>query len=209
MTKVLFKSESVMDCKITVEDVLKQIKGHTFSAVVAGGYCRDVFHGVIPKDIDVCMYGFYPDNHGECVLLEGLKHWLNAKLPSGVVDMTASGEDLTYDEEFGKRINFVWNLPDLNTDIICWNANSHLDIINGFDCNLNQFYLPSTVINHDDPYAKYNPSLQESPVYLGDTDLSQLNWLKDVSPQRMAHISRKHQNLYPDGYTNYGVAIPF
>jgi len=29
----------------SVEDVLKKIKEHTFSCVVAGGYCRDVFHG--------------------------------------------------------------------------------------------------------------------------------------------------------------------
>lgn len=29
----------------SVEDILKKIKEHTFGCVVAGGYCRDVFHG--------------------------------------------------------------------------------------------------------------------------------------------------------------------
>ena len=44
----------------SVEDILKKIKEHTFGCVVAGGYCRDVFHGVAHKDIDICMYNFHP-----------------------------------------------------------------------------------------------------------------------------------------------------
>lgn len=209
MTDKLFKSESAMECKITVEDVLKQIKIHTFSAVVAGGYCRDVFHGVPHKDIDVCMYGFYPEDPAELILLEQLKHWLKASLPMGVVDLTAAGEGFDYDGEGSKRINFVWNLPDLKVDIICWNAKSFKEILNGFDCNLNQFYLPSTVMNHKDFHDKYNPSLEESPVYFGDTDLSELVWLKNVDGGRQSKMYEKHESLYPHRHTIPDDAIPF
>lgn len=209
MTDKLFKSESAMECKITVEDVLKQIKIHTFSAVVAGGYCRDVFHGVPHKDIDVCMYNYYPGFTSEEILLSKLKHWLQASLPLGVVDLTASGEGFDYDGEGNKRISFVWNLPDLKVDIICWNAKSFEQILDGFDCNLNQFYLPSTVINQDVHQPNYNPSLEESPVYFGDTDLSELVWLKNVDGARQSRMYEKHLLFYPSRYSAPVNKFPF
>lgn len=173
----------------TLEDVLKKIKEHTFSCMVAGGYCRDVFHGVAHKDIDIIMWNFHPKDFAEINLMNMLWTWL----VDNVDAKNISQHDNPYGEE--ERINFVWHLPHHNADIICYNARTHHDVLGRFDCNLNQFYLPSTVPNFDDE-SEYQPSLSEKPVYWASTPLEQLVFLKDLSDERIKKMRDKHYSLY-------------
>lgn len=183
---------------ISIEDILKKIKQHTFGCMVAGGYCRDVFHGVAHKDIDIIIYNVYPEDDGELMLLNMLWTWLRQN--TGVENISADGENgVAYQGE--ERIHFVWHLPNHNADIIFYNAKTPMEVLSKFDCNLNQFYLPSTVpdFSGDRPY---NPSLQESPVYVGDTPLETLVFLKDLSGDRRVHMQDKHVRFYPESWEN-------
>lgn len=189
----LMEAQEAKAKSFSVEDVLKKIKEHTFGCVVAGGYCRDVFHGVAHKDIDICMYNFYPDDEAEQRLANMLFMWLRDNV--GCENIT--GQEHKYDGD--KRIHFVWHLPHHNVDIICWNATSHLDVIGRFDCNLNQFYLPSTVPDFDSE-RPYEPSLEESPVYVGDDCPDFLVFLKELPEGREERMIEKHQAFYPDAW---------
>lgn len=177
---------------ITLEQVLKKIKEHTFSCMVAGGYCRDVFHGVAHKDIDICMFNYHQHDPAENVLLRNLLKWLADNV--GLVDITHQHEQ--YDDQ---RIHFVWHLPYHNADIICWNTDNHMKILNSFDCNLNQFYLPSTVPDFESD-KPYNPSLEESPVYVGDDCPDFLVFLKELPDERVTKMVHKHQSFYPEAW---------
>lgn len=174
----------------SVEDILKKIKEHTFGCVVAGGYCRDVFHGVAHKDIDICMYNFHPNDAGEVVLANMLWKWLSTNVAA---ENITAGDGGDYDD---KRIHFVWHLPYHNVDIICWNAHSHTKVLSGFDCNLNQFYLPSTVPDFDGE-GEYEPNLKEQPVYFGDDCPDFLVFLKELPGERITKMIQKHQSFYP------------
>lgn len=187
------KAREIKSKAITVEEILKKIKEHTFSCVVAGGYCRDVFHGVAHKDIDICMYNFHPKDEAECVLMNMLWLWLNKNV--GAENITQCSSE--YEDA---RINFVWHLPHHHVDIICWNATHHMQILEGFDCNLNQFYLPSTVPDFDSD-KPYNPSLEESPVYVGDDCPDFLVFLKELPEERVTKMMQKHQAFYPEAWS--------
>lgn len=178
----------------SVEDILKKIKEHTFGCVVAGGFCRDVFHGVAHKDIDICMYNFHSSDHAERVLMDMLWTWLR----DNVTVEDISQHDNPYDGE--ERIEFVWHLPYHNVDIICYNARTHLEVLSKFDCNLNQFYLPSTVPDFDNE-VEYKPDLRESPVYVGDDCPDFLVFLKDLPGERIEKMMAKHKAFYPDAWT--------
>lgn len=197
--KAALEYEEALEAKakaISIEDVLKKIKEHTFSCMVAGGYCRDVFHGVAHKDIDIIVYNVYPKDDGEVTLLNMLWMWLNKN--TGVVNISAhDANGVEYQGE--ERIHFVWHLPYHNADIIFYNAKTHMEVLSKFDCNLNQFYLPSTVPDFDGD-RPYNPSLQESPVYVGDSPLETLEFLKELSADRASHMLRKHKAFYPEAW---------
>lgn len=186
------EAEAAKAKSFSVEDILKKIKEHTFSCVVAGGYCRDVFHGVAHKDIDICMYNFHKHDRAELFLMGRLFDWLRNN---------AAAEDLTQNsgEYEDSRIEFVWHLPYHNVDIICWNARSHTEILNRFDCNLNQFYLPSTVPDFDRG-VEYNPDLKEAPVYVGDDCPDFLVFLKELTEERIEKMEAKHKAFYPDAW---------
>jgi hypothetical protein len=197
---------------ITAEGVLKLIKGHTFGCVVAGGYARDAFFGVEAKDIDVAVYNFHLDDDAEVRLLAMLYKKL---LPHGVVNVSSQFDG---DEEYeinDARVAFVWNIPQLDMDLIFYNdCKSWSDVVSKFDCNMNQFYLPSTVPDgtFDGEYP-YNPSLDESPVYVGAYPLEKLVFIKpldELTAERISKMEQKHMNFFPDLYPNKrDLADPF
>lgn len=190
----LLKAQEAKAKSFSVEDILKKIKEHTFSCVVAGGYCRDVFHGVTHKDIDICMYNFHAGDKAEEVLMHTLWTWLR----DNVTVENISEHDNTYDGD--ERIEFVWHLPYHNVDIICYNARTYHEVLSKFDCNLNQFYLPSTVPDFDND-VEYLPNLKEVPVYVGDDCPDFLVFIKERSEDRVEKMVAKHKVLYPDAWT--------
>ena len=186
---------------ITAEEVLKLIVQHSFGCVVAGGYARDAFFGVEAKDIDVCVYNFFPEDFAEASLLKAL--W-NKLEPYGVVNVSEEFDDSYAAED--ARVYMVWNIQQLDMDLIFYNnCNKFHEALDKFDCNLNQFYLPSTVPDKhfDDPEYKYNPSLQEAPVCYSQTPLETLVFIKsldELGGERIAKMQSKHMDFFPDSY---------
>lgn len=188
---------------ITAEEVLKLIASHTFSCVVAGGYARDAFFGVEAKDIDVCVYNFHEEDEAECHLLNSL--WLQL-VPHGVVNLSSHfGGDTTY-EINDSRVAWVWNIQQLDMDIIFYrNCRKWSDVVFKFDCNLNLFYLPSTVpdLHFYNPEVPFEPSLAEAPVYVGGSPLEKLVFIKpleELTDERITKMVNKHRSLFPNSY---------
>lgn len=187
---------------ITAEAVLKLIASHTFGCVVAGGYARDAFFGVEAKDVDVCVYNFHEDDEAELFLLNRLWKML---LPHGVINVSSQFDGVTDYEVNDSRVAWVWNIQQLDMDIIFYrNCKKWSDVVSNFDCNMNQFYLPSTVPDNTfDGEQQYNPSLDEAPVYVGGQPLEELVFLKpleELTPERIAHMESKHKGFFPDQY---------
>lgn len=187
---------------ITAEEVLKLIREHTFSCVVAGGYARDAFFGVEAKDIDVCVYNFYEDDQAERFLLNILWKKLS---PYGVVNVSSQFDGDTDYEINDSRVAWVWNIQQLDMDLIFYrNCKKFMDVLSKFDCNLNQFYLPSTVPDNTfEGQQEYNPSLQEAPVYVGSHPLEELVFIKpleELTGERISKMQSKHMGFFPDSY---------
>lgn len=196
---------------ITPEQVLKLIAEHTFSCVVAGGYARDKFFGVEPKDIDVCVYNFHQGDEAELMLLNML--WKKL-LPHGVRNLSDCHDaEETYDDT-DCRVAWVWNIPNLDMDLIFYkDCGNFSDVLNKFDCNLNQFYLPSTVPDKhfSNPEFAFNPSLDESPVCYASSPLENLVWLKPLdklTPARVTKMQCKHHRFFPNN-DDCSYSIPY
>lgn len=187
---------------ITAEEVLKLIAAHTFGCVVAGGYARDAFFGVEYKDIDVAVYNFHEGDGAELSLLNML--WKKL-LPHGVINISSQFDGDTDYEVNDSRVAWVWNIQQLDMDLIFYrNCKKWSDVVNKFDCNMNQFYLPSTVPDDTfDGEYPYNPSLDEAPVYVGAYPLEKLVFIKpldELTEGRIAKMEQKHMNFFPDLY---------
>lgn len=203
MSNILVAAADMNEAKgetiYTVSDVLKVIKQHTFGCVVAGGYCRDSFFGVEPKDIDVAVYNFHPDDYAEKILLDNLWRQLEKLGVKNLSHFIEGG-----DEEYivnDPRVHMVWNIPQLNLDLIFYNnCKSFTDVIHKFDFNINQFYLPSTVPDGTwDTGREYNPSLDEAPVYVGHYPVDELWQTKsDLTAERRLKMLNKFAAFYPN-----------
>lgn len=191
---------------ITAEAVLKLIAGHTFGCVVAGGYARDAFFGVQAKDVDVCVYNFHEKDGAELFLLNRLWRML---LPHGVVNISSQFDEQTNYEINDSRVAWVWNIQQLDMDLIFYrNCKKWSDVVSKFDCNMNQFYLPSTVPDNTfDGEQPYNPSLDEAPVYVGVHPLEELVFIKPLEKltgERIHKMQQKHMSFFPDQYPSSG-----
>lgn len=121
-----------------VQDVLKKLQNLLFDFVIAGGYPRDLALGRQPKDVDICIYNYHPEDAAEMKFTEMLYSWLKEK---GLIK-TVHDEDeqLSYDDA---RIHRVWSL-NCDVDIIFWNAANEWEVLRNFDFNINQYIWDAT-----------------------------------------------------------------
>lgn len=145
---------------------------------VAGGYPRDLFFGVEPKDID-CWIEWVPPadgiGRGNMDVIEGRLEALG--IPFEEFNMYGTEDD--------RYRLAVLRCPGL--DLIFMET---LDgLIEGFDFNINQFYMEQGI----------------GPVYVGDTDLNlglvQLKWDQRVE-ERKQRMQEKWQTCVGDRPTN-------
>ena len=136
---------------------------HQFA--IAGGYARDLFFGVMPKDIDVVVVGHMDPSR----LLDAMKEY---------------GYTLECNNEASGNAS-VWNnvyqfsCPNkLDVDVLVSPQSSVLEAINTFDCNLNQFIL-----------------WNGEPSYLGGGNAVLRFIGSDVDDARRAYIESKARDL--------------
>ncbi len=141
---MIFKSLLEAHPGCTLEDAEKVLAGHRWH--IAGGYARDTFFGVEPKDID-CWVEWVPP-------ADGIGRGNMDEIEQRLYDMGIPFEEFNmYGTEDDRYRLAVLRCPGM--DIIFMET---LDgLIEGFDFNINQFYWEHGV----------------GPVYVGKTDLNQ------------------------------------
>lgn len=149
--------------------VCKKLKEGLFDFVIAGGYARDKYYGLLPKDCDICVFNFHPEDAAEVALLEQFVHHMKH-----FTDVETYGE---YDGCDG-RLGDVIKLPEWNIDIIFYKeAKCASDVLERFDCNLNQAFILSSIPAFTDPWCSYSP------------ELNNISWLSGMQPEYLQFLT--------------------
>ena len=149
---------------------------HQFA--IAGGYARDLFFGLMPKDIDVIVVG-HADMAALVVAMKEHGCMLDAS-------DDASGEASTWKEVL------QFSCPGkLDVDVLVSYENDLLSAIDTFDCNLNQFILRNG-----------------EPSYLGGGNAVLRFTGRQVNDDRRAYIEQKARDLGWVVPVTTGTALP-
>lgn len=107
-------------------DLVDHLIGHGIGAIIAGGCARDLFFGVVPKDIDIICAGTDPETVSRALDAGG---YIYEKFPKY---HTGSDSD---------RLQGVWKLESCGIDVILYETECVSEAIEKFDYNLNQFAI--------------------------------------------------------------------
>lgn len=114
----------------TALNIAELLRKDGFSVVIAGGFARDVYFGVEPKDIDIVVAKGYGDAamvHAE--LSKHLEHY-------GVQHLGFR----MYSESACDRLIGGFKCAG-NVDVVLYDTDLALEAVDAFDFNLNQFVL--------------------------------------------------------------------
>jgi hypothetical protein len=173
---------------IKLDDLLDKISGTGVLFTVAGGYPRDLIHGKVPKDLDICVYkdGLdIPATQGHKFSIPRTKLYSCLELMGAKIDRYENGDHESGIEYDDTDILEVWKctIPDYEyqVDIIFYDTHvkTVADLMDCFDSTFSQYILHSY-------------SGVWTPCYRGDTPQGVLLQAKEfVSPTRMKYISEK------------------
>lgn len=151
---------------IKVTDLLRE---HLFDFVIAGGYCRDKVLGREPKDLDIMVFNYHPKDPAEALFTNQLFDKLG--------ELTTVELYSHYDGAPDDRLQGVIKLPKINIDIIFYveQYKTAQQVISYFDCNINQFYIPSSIPNFDEGH----PALDLSKIEHIDGNLDHFTMRAD------------------------------
>lgn len=164
--------------------IAEELSAYGYSVVIAGGFCRDVYFGVEPKDIDIVVSArSIHDDTGEAhaILGETLK-----TLGVQHLGFRMYNESTPSDRLVG-GFKCVGNL-----DVVLYDTKWAHEAVEAFDFNLNQFVLQQRE-HFDEAYV----------VYAGDTSFHELQPVrKDFTEERRQRMQTKFIDLtwrYPEG----------
>lgn len=128
----------------TAEQALRLIHKYGFTPCVAGGYVRDTYYGVKPRDMDIIIVG-----HIEGVTDEAFDSLYRALSNlTSFHDKTAEEVEYNDDVEVGRLsrvLCFYDSIRDMSVDLIFYNAKYIYDCLGQFDYNINTAHYPSTM----------------------------------------------------------------
>lgn len=167
------------------EVILDALRAAGYSCGIMGGYARDTFFGIQPKDLDICVA--VGDQHDEAdveCIISKISNILFAACYENKLHVQRQVMGM-YNDHASDRACGVIKYEEEGIDVILYRfCEQNIDIINSFDFNLNQFGMDG---KHDN-----------IPVYLGNTDLRTLSPVReDASPERCLKVMGKHRNLLP------------
>lgn len=161
--------------------IIAELRAAGFVAGIAGGYARDLYYGVTPKDVDVVIT--HPDGIDDSEFFEKAKE-LTGKLATLGYRSDIHEAYMQHEEsptfKPDERLSCV--LTSQGADFIFYERGTCLkDIIDEFDFNVNQFVIG---------YSGY-------PIYLGSLPHpdQELVSIRSVLPERQAYIETKHKEL--------------
>lgn len=158
------------------------LRAEGFSVVIAGGFARDVYFGVPPKDIDIVVAaGSIHDDVAEAhVMLGQILRDLN-------VDHLGFR---MYSESASDRLVGGFKCVG-NVDVVLYDTKLALEAVEAFDFNLNQFVLTGRTM--DSAFVTYE----------GTESYHELVPVReDYTPERLAKMKEKFLDLtwrYPEG----------
>lgn len=167
------------------EVILDALRAAGYSCGIVGGYARDTFFGLTPKDMDICVaVGKQDDADDIAVINSRIENILfracyEHKL---FVERKCFG---MYNDHASDRACGVIKYPNDGIDVILYrDCDTMPAIIASFDFNLNQFGMDG---EHDD-----------TPIYAGSTDLRRLETVRgDHDYDRGMYVLNKHRALRP------------
>lgn len=107
-------------------DLTEGLIEHGIGALIAGGCARDLYFGVIPKDIDIICAGSDPATVASALDAMNLTYQSFPKYHTG------SDSD---------RLQGVWKIAGSEIDVILYDVECVSEAIQKFDYNLNQFAI--------------------------------------------------------------------
>lgn len=123
------------------DDILKVmdiLSTYCFDFVIAGGYARDLYYGKDPKDCDICVYNFNEKDFAERALFKEMVRKLQSRYATHLMPEYEKGDS---------RLGMVIKLDEIGVDIIFYKgATTFIDVLKQFDCNMNQFYIPCSLL---------------------------------------------------------------
>lgn len=136
--------------------------------IIAGGYARDVAHGVEPKDLDIMVTGCSPDFYRLCKQLPYTEKFATGDSDDGYDDPCIVG---------------VLKIGS-NVDIVMWSGTifESLECVvrQGFDFNINQYVL-------DD--------ISEPPRFVGNSKGYLVRLLEELRHDRILKVTEIAKNL--------------
>jgi hypothetical protein len=158
-------------------DLKEYLESRGFKCIIAGGFARDMYFGIVPKDIDI-------------VVVNSTMGTLQDALEASHVSF---GMFFKYDEATDDRITGGFKLSTADIDVILYNCLEVEDAVNAFDYNINQFALANT----------RGPIGEATIRYQGEGKLDSLRRVRnDTSAKRDEKMAKKHCELLtlPFGY---------
>lgn len=155
-------------------DLVEHLQGQGLQCVIAGGCARDIFFGVVPKDIDIIVVNTSREIVDD-ILAKGL--YRNAYYPF-------------YENCSDDRIEACWKLTGSNIDVILYDCEFAEQAIQAFDFNLNQFSLVGIHRGIDETVVRYqgtHPWNRFVPVR------------RDFTTKRLEYMMAKYHTLVLKG----------
>ena len=170
------------------DHLLRTLAEHDIKAAVAGGFCRDVLHMVMPKDIDVWIM----DDTDEEMLAAALDA-LNIK--HEVVERKGGAEHYV-DHQPGRELDFVLRatVGNMAVDFIApAEVPQHIvQLVEAFDCTINMAY-----IEKDTGCIRYitDPRLPKHAFFAEQAGLGRLLKMRGKYPDKHFEVYR-NMNQY-------------
>lgn len=154
-------------------DILEYLQSRGIRAIIAGGCARDIFFGVVPKDVDIIVAGAeMPD----------IKELLDEANVANV------GFHLYRGEVTSDRIIGGYKLVGADIDVVLYRCDDVDQAIDSFDFNLNQFAIVGSYRGIDEAMVRF----------VGDEHWGKLVAVReDASPERRGRMMDKYLDLIP------------
>lgn len=165
--------------------ILSGLRRAGYTCGIVGGYARDTFFDIPPKDLDICVaMGTEPDYYGVDAVIEEVRRALEQEFyrEKVVPHMNIAG---MYNDHASDRACGVFQFPDHGIDVILYKDCVNMqEVIESFDFNINQFGMDG---EYDD-----------EPRYLGSTPLvaGLVKVRDDCSEDRAIKVARKYAALF-------------
>lgn len=145
------------------KDVMRILRSHMFDCNIAGGFPRDVAAGKTPRDLDICVFNWHPNDIAESILFDKMVDVLESRFEfveiydSYVDGSMASSTMKARQIDKVIKVGQTYDSGMHSIDIIFFedcspnpvgmfarnNEGYRLDtikkVVDGFDCNVNMF----------------------------------------------------------------------